>query len=408
MNIAELLYLSESHRPQDSIRNYLLDEAYLGKNPVSKIELAMSKIVDAISADPDKMIQGTQYAKDLEKAIKDVFGFKRVNVTWSYRPGGGIGPYTMVSSIIWHSGSSSFTYGTNKSGFYDKDHELTVYIQMDQALVTTFHMSAAEMTGILLHEIGHNFDYSCWSIYNAWYTLLVQLLSGDILSILNVPIQEWGRPVYQAVLNIDTYIQSSIPPIGTVLRAVGKVSFNISRFLQGLFSPLTVLFTLPIMALYAPLNYIQNFFTRKKERFADSFAASYGYGKETISALEKFESVRTGNPEAGPVMQFFYDIARFQQESISLFLGGHGSNQQRMIKIIDKLQKDLNDKQLSPAMKAELLEILNQTKSDYDKMINLDEENKNKLTGIFRRLVDNWYDGKSHMIIPSFGYEYAE
>lgn len=410
MSVANLI-LNQNNMIHEStsLDSFLINEAFYGKKDVSEIQTVLDKIYSAVMADPKQSIYGTSLARELESAVQKVFGFKSVSIIWSNRYGGGrTSPYTMPSAVVIHGFSTSLEYGSHQNGFYDTKHELMVYIQLDQSLFSDVGLTSEEMCGILLHEIGHNFDYSPANLIGAWFRVIMALIQLRPEGLLSIPITEWGRPIYQAIRNIDTFIQSYIPPIGILIRLIGKVRFNVIKFLRALLSPVSSIVAFPIALVYSPTKHLEQFFTRKKEVYADSFAAAYGYASEVISALEKMYAFQTGDPDAGPIMQFFYDFTRFQQEYVSLFLGGHGSDQKRLIKMIDKLEQDLKDPRLDSKVKAELIENINDARKCYDDLLNIDKDDRNKLTGIFRRMVDNWYAGKPYMIIPSLPAEYAE
>lgn len=420
MNIVQLMSICESMNTQpERFEDLFLDEAYFGTKRVQSIQDAMDKIVAKVTSDKDVVIEGSALDRELESAVKETFGFKSVHIYWANRAGAGMtGPYTMPGAIILHSGgtisgskTANLAYGSyenSKDGFYDKNHELSAFIQMDTSLIYEFNMTSEELVAVLLHEIGHNFDYSPFTVIGAWYTVLMNLIAGDFGVLLNIPIQEWGRPVLMALRNLDTYMQMYIPPLGVIAKLIGRVSFNVSRFLTGILSPVSTIFTAPIYILYSPFSWFQNTFARKKEMYADSFAASYGYGSELVTALDKIADVMTGNPNAGPFMSFFYDFARLQNEIMALGMGGHTSNQRRAIKVINKLEEDMKNPAIRPEARAELNAKYQEMKNTYDKIVNMDEDGKNKLTAAFRRMVDNWYAGKPYLFIPSIGYDYAK
>ena len=403
----------------DYLRSLMvLDEAYIGMKPVADIEKAMENIRKLILSNPNANINNTKEEKALEQAIQDAFGFRSVNVYWSNQPEMNYGPMTLMSSVIFHSGSKSFIYGTNRNGFYDKEHKLRLYIQMDQTLATKCNMTAREITAILLHEIGHNFDYSPDTLFNAWFQLLNTCFSVNPIVMLGAIggytaanlVMEYGRGIILFANNINDILMNVIPPIGQVIRSVGRVAFNIKKFISTLFSPVTILTSIPIRLLMAPFSYLSNYFTRSKETYSDSFAAAYGYASELATGLEKLQLyTSTGKVDdpTGPIA-VFYDMARLKSEMVSFALGAHRSNQQRMISMIDSLKEDLNDPNLPRDLKKELNDQLLQAESTYQKMCNLDSDQKDTFTTWFRKTVDSWYAGKPYMIVPPITDKYAK
>lgn len=391
-----------------------INEAYFGDETVQKIESAMIKIHKLIVDDKNIVIYKTKEAKELEEAVKDTFGFKKVRIYWSNQPAlGGMGPYTRPGAVIIHSASTGITYGTNKKGFYDSQHELMVYIQMDQNLVTDCNLTPREMTAILLHEIGHNFDYSPATIFEAWYGFLQVIMSGKIQNILTYAVrtgvQEYGRDVTMFISNAHDYLLNVIPVFGRMVRAIGKVSFNITKFIMALLSPVTAVVSVPTYLLLCPFSYLSNFFARKKEVYSDSFAAAYGYAAEIGTALEKINvamNINHNGERVGP-MTFFYDLTLFQAEVIAFAMGGHRTNQQRMISMLDAMKTDLKDPNLPADVKKDLQKKVDDAEKVYREISNLDNDQRKTFTTWFRGLVDSWYAGKPYMLIKPIDDQYA-
>ena len=217
MTIKEMRALA-NNRPApivESFQDFILDEAYYGEKKAKPILDAMDDIVQLLKTNPNAAVDELKEGKALNAAIKDVFGFKSVKVYWSNRPDFGRGPFTMFGARILYSGNDNLAFGNNQDRLYDADHVLRLYVQMDNVLVTMLDMNARELTAVLLHEIGHNFDYSPASIFDMWFTLINAIFTGP-QTILNYfvtnAIQEYGRDVLMALMNLDTYITRWIPP----------------------------------------------------------------------------------------------------------------------------------------------------------------------------------------------------
>lgn len=410
MTIKEMRALA-NNRPTpivESFQDFILDEAYYGSNKVSKIQSAMDKIYLKLKHEPNANIQKSDENRELQKAIQDVFGFQSVRIYWSNRPHVGLGPYTMPGAKILHTGTDSLLK-VGSTGHYDKMHELRVYIQMDNMLVNQCDMNAQEMTAILLHEIGHNFDYSPFTVLDVWFQLYALLLSfpvGWVTALIQYPVQEYGRDVIQFIYNVDDWIAKNIPPIGTIYRAVGKITFNISKFLSALFSPVSAIASIPAALVFTPFAWIGNFILRKQERVADSFAVSYGYGPQLISGLDKLANYMTVDDCNLGIMQFFYDCALFQNDMITMAMGGHTSNQQRAIQALNDMKTSMNDRSLDPELRKECKRVYQECQEVYDKYVNMPDNERAGITKQFRKMVDNWYNGKNYMLMPQVSNEY--
>lgn len=396
-----------------------LDEAYFGKKPVEKIQKAMDKVYAVVMANPQINLQNAPEARDLEKAFCDVFGVKSCSIYWSNQAGMGLGtkgPRTWPHVKMLHSEDAGLKYGTHSNGFYDKNHVMSMYISTDQTLFTEAGYTSAEMVAMLLHETGHNFDHSMWTLINDWMMICQNIL--DVITAqpgmvipkavgaavgtgIGFAIKEKGRGVIQTLSNIDDMIMNCIPPIGTIMRMVGRVGFNFMKVLLAIFSPVTATLMIPPMILMTPFTHLANLYKRKGEVSADSFAASYGYSSEMVTALEKAEAYMYQQKDAeDSFLTPFYDLAMVQADILNMLMGLHGNTQQRAKRMMDKLDKDLERSTLSAADKAEIKKEKERLMATYDKFMNCDNQVQGALTKIFREMVDSWYAGKNYMFVP--------
>lgn len=390
-----------------------LDEAFLGEEPIYPIQKAMDKLYQWNRENPDAKINGCAAERELEDAIKKVFGFKLVDIMWSEAER--TGPYT-VTPYLWmaYGENKSFAYGKNANGFYDKNHELSVYINMNRSMMSDneYALTSREAVATLLHEIGHNFDYSPWRVSQAMYFLCLNLFSMNILSIVNNIVQHHIRDITMRVMEIDTVVSDVLPPFRPVQRMANALYKAGNIAIGTIISPVEVLLWATVGIGLSPMFYLQNLFARKSERFADSFAVTYGYSAELITGLDKIIDASTGVNVAHikdiPVLKQMLSLNRARAELSTIMIGGHESNQKRALKAIDKLVQDAKDPHLSPRMKARLNQEIKELRDVYNKMIGMNQEDRKTLTMHIRRIVDNWYNGRSYFFIPSTGSDYAE
>lgn len=397
----------------ESVRMTALQEAFVGKEPVSKIQKAMDKIVAYLESTPMGKMNDTPLDRELEKAIKDVFGFGYVDVFWSDAPSLIGGPYTIPNATIFHiSDSKSFAYGKNARGFYDKDHELHCVIHINRDVVVNAHLTSAELTAVLLHEIGHNFDYSPYKMLLAMIGVL-QLLYGNIAVLSNWAVSELAplSSLYPRLRNLDAMIADILPPFRYITRFLYAIGSGLTKFTLAALSPINFVTSIPIALINSPFTYISNIFTRKGERFADSFATMYGYGPEIASGLDKIIGESMGMNDVTynvPVLKTLYDLSMLNQEIVTLALGGHESNQRRMINMMNMLKKDLEDPNISPSMKKEIRREIDRSQKTYEQMLNLNGEQRDTLTHAFRRVVDGWFSGKPYLFVDSIGDDFVK
>ena len=102
----------------DIVKQYVMNETFVGKEPVRDIHKAMDKIREKYMANTRGKLNNTPEDKALEAAIKDLFGFRMVDVFWSDSASLDGGPCTIPNAVIFHSGATkSYMYGKNQKGF---------------------------------------------------------------------------------------------------------------------------------------------------------------------------------------------------------------------------------------------------------------------------------------------------
>lgn len=118
------------------------------------------------------------------------------------------------------------------------------------------------------------------------------------------------------------------------------------------------------------------------ERFADGFAASYGFGEALTSALGKFggngisyDNIIDDAVGSIPIVSHLYAAACIPGMLLWGLVDVHPSFENRAYSIINDLKSDLNDPSLSPAMKKQLQKEIN----EYEKYMTKYFEESKKL-----------------------------
>jgi Zn-dependent protease with chaperone function len=177
--------------------------------------------------------------------------------------------------------------------YYDKNHSYFFTVNITARLFSL--LTAEELTAILLHEIGHNFDItlSCYILdiigwicclpvgalkTTALDTLLHKLLGPYIGAGKFWILKLLDAMVIPAILGnlfltVHNGIKHVLGPLGATTELVENVVNQINSNGAGNF-----LAQIPVSGLGVG-----------REKFADSFANSYGYGPSLISALDKME-----------------------------------------------------------------------------------------------------------------------
>lgn len=402
-----------------------INEAYYGRDQVKKISIAISKLRDAYLENPN--VNYTKHAlnRELQAAICAAFGFKRCSIYWSRRADMTTGPFTIPRAQIYKKGQPYVVVGANPDGYYDKDHTLICVISSDLCLFDErVGLTSDEMTAILLHEIGHNFDYTIWGIVKS-YTIVIQCILNAFLSIgsgefskntaksfqnlFTLAVKEVCPDLLLYAINWQDFITNLIPPVGALCRMVGRAAQPFMRLILVLFKTVGWATDVPIAVLFSPIRQISNILLRKGEIYADSFAAAYGYGPELSTALDKCNKFTSQTTiDFGPITMAMNELSMLQTEILTVLSNGHGSVQQRSLRMLDSLNTSLAQSDLSSEDKALIIEERDRLMKTYQQFMDLDQAQQDTLSRHFRSMIDSWYNGKPY-ILPSIelGPDYA-
>ena len=421
-----LLYEDANYTPP------IINEAYLGRAPVAKMQAALSEVCTTVRNDPYVNLNGTNVAKKLETAICDTFGFNSCSIYWSNRPGDmfplASGACTIVQSVGFNfSEIDRFDDKNFKNGYYDTNHTLDVIIIFNSVYIADAGLTDEEVMAVLLHEIGHNFDHTLWRIFDDWFrvakgvyhTVRLAMLGayasavgaglGTILGIV-LKSSKTGREIATYATNIDNVIMDLIPPIGYIARCIGRPLtpiIKLFRNVKGAVNKVRRLGTNTVDTVMSialmPIRYITSTPTRKSEQYADRFAATYGYSAEQLSGLNKLVKymVVQDGPFNDSLLAPFYDLLMLRYDILSALYGDHGNNQQRAIWMMTKLDNDLKESGLTAAQKKIILKERDRMTAFYDEYVNADVNVRNVFTQTFRKMMDSWYNGKPYILLPN-------
>ena len=161
---------------QEIIEGYLMQEAYYGKLPEFE---QMEKLFDVVIAKAKKEGQKcnpNKYPemKKIEKLFCKLFGFKKSIIYWE--------PYNManaytysINTFLIFANKKEKMIEKQKNGFYDTTHSIVLTVYLSVGLILTENMTPRELIGVILHEIGHNFDLSGYHLINYYLNCILTL-----------------------------------------------------------------------------------------------------------------------------------------------------------------------------------------------------------------------------------------
>lgn len=409
-------------------------EAFYGKSPVLKeAEKVLGQMVAQMKEKPLADYTNSPLNDKLQSLLEKQFGFRKVYIVWKRTANASPNAFSYFSSDIVFKGSSIVTID-KKKGYYDKSHSHVCVILASSTMVPLLDLSPAEYMAILLHEIGHNFDYSPYMLVRVAVTMIskvCQQLSDDVKR--NLPRSMYGLPQDHVTTAVNTTI--SIAPytnsgkivtsefykltekifdklgiLKNLARAISNTVSVVAKGSEMFLSPLISL-SLPAFILLSPLVHLTSTISRKSEIFADSFAVSYGYAPDLSSALSKLEGAnllkfRMSDPKAETgLIRIMKDIAMANRYVLSVFAdgSGHGSNDTRIMGQIKQIKAEIKSQGYPKEVERELMNQLSETEKCYEAYLKIaDSDARLVITGWVRNLLVQLFNGNTDFIVKLF------
>ena len=379
--------------------NELFMEAYYGKLPeFEEIEMLFDSIIkraraDGYDSNPNKYVE----TKKIEKIFAKVFGLKKMVLYWI--PSNVKNAYTVtIQSILLFGESKDYIEKRTDRGFYDTSGRsvFTVYAYTG-LLQKDINLSAHELTAILLHEFGHNFDYSKYHMISFLVDCLVN--PGYANSIENnKSIEDHNKIKDEYLKNTKKYwnkIYESKPERKRKDREYKRAMEKALR--TGMFQK-TIRFiastlTLPFILIISLPVQLLSLDGKKGELFADSFATSYGYGSDLITGLEKLGDVSKIKVEHSKGLDIMRDLNNCMDEIFIGLLEIHGTTQERCKETIKKLEADIRSSDFPPELEEELHDELNKVKARYMELLAVSENGDDKILKSWRKICNVIFGG---------------
>lgn len=285
-----------------------------------RIEKVVSQIIEKINNKEIKTAKGFnkhELIQSLEKMIFDRFKLK-VHVITHLAPAAIMPFYSNKNHIFLHEmfrgnlnikdqnkllkefdqkkGSVNLEKATVDGIFSQYDHPL--YLNF-HTLIELYKMSSAEITAIILHELGHAF-YACY--YSDRTDRTNQILASMIRHLNNT---ETGDIEY-------------------IYREASKISSNIKKeeidkMINGPRTVASASFFKVVSEIVRSQTVNDTYNETAFEQRADNFASRFGYGKSLVLSLEK---ISTGSGEKSLIVRTFVHLISSASTLILCFLLG--------------------------------------------------------------------------------------
>jgi hypothetical protein len=378
---------NEDKLQEDELNDYdesveIFEEAVFseGKRVIEPIEQQFQVIKEALDEelkknqttketkfDPSKFIKNIAW-KELEDRITKAFGFRNINIYhWDEK-------YLKMKDDFESLELNCYTYTTwrypidglvTDKGFYDTTRSINC--DLTYSLGAIQKLSAAELTAIFLHEIGHNIDPALVDISYTKSNILSKYLTDREGSL---------TPVEKKVNNKHGLIVISIDAI--IILGIGLImliAWIVSLIQKFLFNPEKAKETIKNLILKDKERYSRQV---NIEAFADNFARMYGYGPALMSAFNHMNEYYTKqrNSRAKREKERQRLIAEMLVYAIK---DVHKTDMHRAYNFIKEYEADLNDPNIPNTVKKQIEEDLNELKKVLDMYLNSSDKFQNQI-----------------------------
>lgn len=359
----------ESTLMTDNPFSTLLTEAYVGKEAVQPILDQLKIIRNMVKDKPFNMsINTSKEVLKLNRIVEKIFGYE--TFSFNVSPDNSINAYAINTSVYQTDQEKERLIKSlrisNSTGFkYDKMGQVSSMITINMGTINADDITDEEIMGCMLHEIGHTFYLAVVGADDAAIRVKIakalkslnKMILNKISSGRNTDINDIINDVASIPLKISNKLYNSI---GSFVNRTKKKASNIK---YGLFANHEAMIDIMDNSQYEYTN----------EKFADTFAAIYGYGTEVHSFLLKINNIysKTRPESKNPIIVISSIIKRNLSDMIEFMLNAqdeHPSGLARIKTSIEYAKRELAKQDIDPKMKVELsgqLEELNKLLDDY-------------------------------------------
>lgn len=361
----------------------ILNEAYFGKHPLLReVETQMDIITKKVKRNPLYDVTTSKENKIIMQNMEKLFNVESFSLVWSSDFSNSNG-YTVTLSHIMQFKNDLKTVKTSNGIRFAKSKGLHMVVVLQTGLILTGGLNPSQLTAVLLHEIGHNFYNTKFTVFMNKYFSFLQVFLELIQKLIKFDLKEFKNYLLK------------LPVISLKSNNVRKVLNKLIRDKNKIYSGSTVLLTLvkgfidltfqaaSILAMFLTLptyyakkvvrtfNFLPNtilemfmeslFKTYEQERFSDTFASMYGYSKEIVEVRSKFDSrANTFMVEKGlSKIPVFGSLVLIYQESfnaVNRFSSYYDNGRTSAQSQIEYIRNELNKENINPKLRKELEE----------------------------------------------------
>lgn len=405
--------------------NYIT-EKYMGKSPtLLETEKVLGQLLAEIRKDPLKDYTNHPLNIQLQSLITKQFNFKKTFINWIRTPEASPNAMSIFSSdVLIHPVDS--IKASKEKGYYGNGRS-NAFIIASSTMVNHLNLTDEEYMAILMHELGHSFDISLYNFMNVtikYITAITNIIKqtaalepdkiARITAVVTASVKSlapnillmtpFGKEVLSVIFKIYERILDIVPGLKKIADIISKVSSTLIRGIESSFS-WTVFIAAPIEILISPYYHFIKIPTRKTELFADSFAATYGYGNALSTALSKVSSanlLRT-KPYETSIRRIARDLTVVQRDIAAAFVNAdHGDTMTRIVSNIQMLKSELNSSDYPPPMKKEIMDQIRSMEETCNNFINANNDERFAMTVCVRKTLYDIFDGRTDFLAKLF------
>jgi hypothetical protein len=394
-------------------------EKYIGNNrkEFKIIESELKKLIELIKSKylplKDKILKGekffieinsseinnSEHNKLVEKMFKDIFELRDFKLIWFTSPKSSAYVPTCPLSFL------DPNYKKDEKG-HKINNKLFVGIYLYTGLITYSNLNEKELMAVILHEIGHCFYNSVFNLLaftpiklshtmeklKLWETIRDFLIARGILKLIH-----FDEITFKIKRFLTDTFTETFPKLFSWIVSINDLFYNLNPLNKRKWGFKEFLIDLPKRNFY-PFKML---FLYNVEKHSDSFATDYGYGLYLASALQKVyieENTLRSQLYKIPILNWFLDFYDLQCEIISSCLTGYPMDNNRIRSLLDRMKRNLKDKDLSPDLRKELESQIEEfEKFYYNEYLSFsNDENKRRVfTWVFKAAVEKLFAGKA-------------
>lgn len=356
-------------------------EGYVGKTKeLQEIEKLLNQMIKKYTADSIVNASKSELNKCAEKRqiealLKKEFGFAKAELLIMPQVIADAG--TIPASILLRDAAADMPTSLTAHGekYYDESHNYDFFMMLTTEMFSGTY-TGGELTAIILHEVGHNFDVSLMSYIGDVLYWATCISHADIFSpTVGHIIAKYLTKFVNAVL--------SLTPV-SILANTGLTLLKLVAQVSGPFGSLAYI-GMMLKDKAPSVRTIINIFTGfSGERFADSFVTAYGYGQELISAIDKIDTQFQQRKKG-----FFIDTwtwsGTIAPTILNMVIDPHPEAQTRARLVLDDMKKLSENPDLPKNIKAAVKADYDRCKKGYDAFLQVEPDQRDSIAQRFTR-----------------------